>query len=120
MEASRAMRDRDIGDVLVATAGGRMCGMLTDRDIVVRAVADGRDMATTSLGEVCTAGLVTIGPEEDVSTAIDLMRHWAIRRLPVVDPVSDRLVGIISLGDLWAREQGDSALADISRAPASQ
>src|SRR5947209_3472218 len=61
-EAARLMRDQGIGNVLV-TQGDRLCGLLTDRDIVVRAVAEGRDLRGTRLDEVCSAGVVTISPD---------------------------------------------------------
>ncbi|MCP9982563.1 CBS domain-containing protein [Actinomadura madurae] len=97
-EAARLMRDQGIGDVLV-TFAGRLCGLVTDRDIVVRAVAESRDTALTPLGDVCTAELTTIHPEDDTDTAARLMCEQAVRRLPVVD-AEQRPVGIVSIGDL--------------------
>ncbi|WP_026415160.1 CBS domain-containing protein [Actinomadura oligospora] len=115
-EAARLMRDEDIGDVLV-TVGGRLCGMVTDRDIVVRALAEDLDARITSLGEVCTADLVTVRPDDRTSTAVRLMRERAVRRLPVVD-AARRPVGIVSLGDLVGRDGLSApALEEIWRAP---
>jgi CBS domain-containing protein len=113
-EAARIMRDRGIGDVLV-TAEGKLCGMLTDRDIVIRAVAENRDLGRTALGEVCTAQVVTINADDDAALAIELMRRRAIRRLPVV--AGGLPVGIVSLGDLAIEHDEQSALSDISKAP---
>ncbi|MCP2337032.1 CBS domain-containing protein [Actinomadura rupiterrae] len=115
-DAARLMRDAGIGDVLV-TVAGRLCGMITDRDIVVRAVAEDRDARIISLGEVCTADLATVRPDDDTATAARLMRERAVRRLPVVDEAR-RPVGIVSLGDL-AINDGVSAptLEEIWRAP---
>jgi len=116
MEAARTMAERDIGDVLVAENTG-LIGIVTDRDIVVRAVAAGLDMRTTRLGEIVTRDLVTIEPDEPVSRAAELMRENAARRLPVVE--GDRPAGIVSLGDLAMEREPGSVLADISVAPAN-
>lgn len=83
-EAARLMRDEDVGDVLV-THDGLLCGLLTDRDIVVRAVAEGRDLSGTRLADVCSAGVVTVGPDEATEVALRIMRDRAVRRLPVVE-----------------------------------
>lgn len=96
-EAARLMRDEGIRSVLVAQAG-RLCGLLTERDIVVRAVAEGRDLAGTRLGEVCSAGVVTVSPDDETDAALRLMRERAVRRLPVVE--DGEAVGIVSIGDL--------------------
>lgn len=114
-QAARIMRDEAIGGVLV-TYGGRLCGMLTDRDIVVRAVADSRATDLTSLGDVCTADLVTVRPDDDTDTAARLMCEQAVRRLPVVDELQ-RPVGIVSLGDLAVAEGNSAPLPEISKAP---
>lgn len=116
-EAARLMRDQGIGDVLVTT-GGRLCGVVTDRDIVVRAVAESRDADTTVVGDVCSAELITLSPNDDMATAVDLMRRRAVRRLPVVE--GGRAVGIVSIGDLAIDRDEKSALSDISKAPPNQ
>ncbi|MER6089891.1 CBS domain-containing protein [Streptomyces bluensis] len=113
VEAAQLMRAQDIGDVLVA--GGReVIGVLTDRDITLRAVADGADPLTVSAGAVCTPHPVVIGPDDDVSAAVELMRRHAVRRLPVVE--DGHAVGMVSLGDLAVSQDPASALADVSRA----
>lgn len=112
-EAAQIMRDRGIGDVLV-TADGELCGVLTDRDIVVRAVADNREPDRTAVSEVCSAGVVTLSPDDDTAIAAELMRRHAIRRLPVVE--KGIVVGIVSLGDLAIEQDDESALSEISRA----
>ncbi|MFC5752094.1 CBS domain-containing protein [Actinomadura rugatobispora] len=117
-EAARIMRDQGIGDVLV-TLAGRLCGVITDRDIVVRGVADNRDPAHTPLSDVCTAEPITLGPDDDTDTALRLMREEAVRRLPVVDD-QNRPLGIVSIGDLVIADgAGANVLCDISRAPPS-
>ncbi|MDX2938911.1 CBS domain-containing protein [Streptomyces ipomoeae] len=113
VEAAQLMRAQDIGDVLVA-ADGRLIGVLTDRDITLRAVADGVDPLTVSAQAVCTPNPVVVGPDDAVSVAVTLMRDHAVRRLPVLD--DGHPVGMVSLGDLAVSQDPRSALADISRA----
>ncbi|MEV7990533.1 CBS domain-containing protein [Streptomyces sp. NPDC086077] len=113
--AAQVMRDQDIGDVLVAYDRD-LFGVLTDRDIAVRAVAEARDPRTTPVGSLCTRPpVVTVAPDDTVDRALTLMRHYAVRRLPVVDH-GGRPVGMVSLGDLAPSEDPRSALAEISRA----
>lgn len=113
-EAASAMRDADIGDVVV-TEGPTLLGMVTDRDIVVRAVAEGRDARQTTLGSIATREIVMIEQSSSAADAAALMRERAVRRILVCD--SDReLVGIVSLGDLAMRLDPASALSDISEA----
>lgn len=107
-EAARLMRDERIGGVLV-TQDGRLCGLLTDRDIVVRAVAEGRDLTGTRLADICSAGIVTVSPDDGADTALRLMIDSAVRRLPVVK--DGRPVGIVSIGDLTSDRDESSALA---------
>ncbi|MEI5097609.1 CBS domain-containing protein [Streptomyces sp. PmtG] len=114
VEAAQLMRAQGIGDVLVAS-GGRVLGVLTDRDITLRAVADGADPLTVSAQAVCTPNPVVVAPDDDVAAAVGLMRDHAVRRLPVVE--DGRPVGMVSLGDLAVERDPASALADIARAP---
>lgn len=109
-EAARLMRDQNIGDVLIAD-GDQLRGVVTDRDLTVRALADDKP-PTTSVQEVCSQNPVSCTPDDDVERAATLMREHSLRRLPVVD--SGRLVGVISLGDLAIERDPTSALADIS------
>jgi CBS domain-containing protein len=113
-EAARIMRDRGIGDVLVMS-NGHLCGLLTDRDIVVRAVAERRSLSRTTVGDVCSAEIATLEPDADANAAIDLMRARAVRRIPVVE--NGTPVGIVSMGDMAIEYDGRSALAAISKAP---
>jgi CBS domain-containing protein len=117
VEAARAMRDRDIGDVVVLQ-DDRVCGIVTDRDIVVRGIAQGRDPAQTKLADICSRDLVTVSPNDDVADAVRLMKEKAIRRLPVVE--NGRPVGIVSIGDLATEQDRRSALGEISAAPANR
>ena len=115
-EAACAMKDQSIGDVIVLDQG-RLCGILTDRDIVVRALAEGRDARTTRIGDICSRELTTISPQESVSQAVRIIREKAIRRLPVEE--NGRVVGIITMGDIALARDPRSALADVSGAPAN-
>lgn len=117
VEAARSMRDSDVGDVIVLE-DDRMCGIVTDRDIVVRALAEGRDPNSTRLGEVCSRDVATLSPEDSVGDAVRIMRERAVRRVPVVDGGDP--VGIVSIGDLAIERDTDSALADISAAPGNE
>ncbi|MFD9634873.1 CBS domain-containing protein [Streptomyces violascens] len=97
VEAAQLMRAQDIGNVLV-TRAGRVIGVLTDRDITLRAVAEGVDPLTVSAQAVCTRSPVCVGPDDEVATAVTLMRRHAVRRLPVV--AEGRPLGMVSLGDV--------------------
>jgi len=115
--AAQVMRANDIGDVLV-TDNGRLRGILTDRDIVVRAVAMGRHPAATFAGDCCSTNVQTVNADENTDRAVELMRSHALRRLPVIE--DDHLVGIVSIGDLAVAEDPNSALADTSAAAPNQ
>ena len=113
-QAAEVMRDNDIGDVLVV-GDGNLRGIVTDRDIVVRALADGRQPDATPVGDVCSPELTVVDAQAELDAAADLMGRHAVRRLPVVD--NNEVVGIVSLGDLARRSDPESALGDISAAP---
>lgn len=117
-EAAQKMRDGHIGNVII-TDGGRVHGILTDRDIVIRCVADRDDVAGCTCGEICSTDIVTIRPEEPIARAISLLREHAIRRLIVISS-DERPVGALSLGDLARERDRDSALGEISAAPPQQ
>jgi len=114
VEAAKLMRQHDIGDVLV-TRDKKLIGILTDRDLVVRGVADQRPY-TGSVGDICSPDPVTVRSTDSVDTAVELMRQHAIRRLPVVDD-GQRPVGVVSLGDLAEDRDPESVLGQISQAP---
>lgn len=114
-DAAVVMRDRNIGDVVVVEEDGDLCGIVTDRDIVVSAIADGADPTSTPVEQVCSHDLVTLGPDDAVAEAVKVMSERAIRRLPIVD--NGQLVGFVSLGDLAEERDPESALGEISTAP---
>jgi CBS domain-containing protein len=121
VEAARLMRDHDIGPVLVMD-GDELRGILTDRDITVRAVAEGRDVATTPVSEVVSQSLTTVSSSDALDTAAETMRGEALRRVVVVE--GGRPVGMLSLGDLAqsdeAADDAGIALSDISAAPPTE
>jgi CBS domain-containing protein len=117
LQAAQLMRDNDIGDVIVVN-DGQVTGIVTDRDIAVRAVAEGRDPEPTTVGDIATTGVQAIEPDASVDDALRMMREHDIRRLPVVK--NGRPVGIVSLGDLAVEREPDSTLADISAAAPDQ
>lgn len=112
-QAAEAMRDQAIGDILIVD-GERICGILTDRDIAVRAVAEGRDPQKTRVGDVATTDMSLLGPDDKVEDAVKVMRERAVRRVPIVE--GSIPIGIVSIGDLAVETDPESALADISAA----
>lgn len=115
-QAARAMRDQSVGDVLVERDGS-LCGIVTDRDLVVRALADGSDAGDMPLGDICSRDLVVLAPTDSVDDAVTLMRERGLRRIPVCD--GPQPVGIVSIGDLALERDPRSALAGISASPAN-
>ncbi len=96
--AARTLARYNIGALPVCGSDGRICGLVTDRDIVTRCLASGRAPAATTVRDVMTAGVVSAQPDMDTALAADLMGRRQIRRLPVVE--NGRLCGMVSLGDL--------------------
>jgi CBS domain-containing protein len=114
VDAARAMRDAHIGDIIVVDKG-LLCGIVTDRDIIVRGIAEGRDLSRLQLGDICSRELTTLFPTDSVDDAVRIMREKAIRRLPVVEDGAP--VGIVSIGDLAVKQDRHSTLGTISAAP---
>jgi CBS domain-containing protein len=102
VEAARLMRDEDIGSLPV-TDEGRLVGMLTDRDIAVRVIAEGKSAQTTTVGEIFSRNPVVAEPDQDLDEALHLMAQHQVRRLPVVE--DDRLVGILAQADVALEEK---------------
>lgn len=112
--AAEIMHERDVGDVVV-TKDGELYGILTDRDIVVRAVARDFDL-DAPVSDVCTTShIVTVAPDDPADTARDRMRKKAVRRVVVVE--DDHPVGVVSIGDLAIERAPRSCLGRISAAP---
>jgi CBS domain-containing protein len=119
VEAARRMRAANVGAVIIEE-NGRTTGIVTDRDITIRAVADGRDPARSPLSEIASKELTTLSPDDDIDRAVQVMREKAIRRVLVVDPRTQAAVGILSLGDLALEKDARSVLGQISAAPPNQ
>ncbi|HZM41135.1 MAG TPA: CBS domain-containing protein [Acidimicrobiales bacterium] len=113
-EVATLMRDKNIGDVIVRR-DDEVFGIVTDRDLVVRSVADGNDPTKAKAGDVCTSSLITLPADESVDEAARKMAEAAVRRLPVVD--GQDVVGIISLGDLARDQDPRSVLGKLSAEP---
>lgn len=112
VDAARMMRDADVGPLVVLD--GSLCGVVTDRDLVVRGLAAGF-LPHSMLEDICSREAVAVGPDDDVALAVQLMREHAIRRLVVVE--QERVIGIVSLGDVAIDRDPESVLAAISSAP---
>jgi CBS domain-containing protein len=106
--AARIMRDNDTGAVPVVE-NGRPVGIVTDRDIVVRAVAEDGQL-NRPVRDIVSGNVVCATPDMSTHEAADLMSEYQVRRLPVVE--NDRLVGIVSLGDLAVKEAKDKRMGD--------
>jgi CBS domain-containing protein len=106
VDAARNMRDENVGPLPIVD-DGRVVGMLTDRDIVVRAIADGRDPSSTTVGEIASRELVTVDPDQSLDEAARLMAQHQVRRLPVVEE-DGRLAGIVAQADVATA--GDDSL----------
>jgi len=116
MEAARLMRDEDVGIVPVVE-GEKLVGTVTDRDIAVRVVAEGKSAESTTVGEVASRELVTIDPQQDLDEALRLMARHQVRRLPVVEE-DGKLVGIVAQKDVALHatdEQTGDVVEDISK-----
>lgn len=118
LDAARTMRDGDFGSVPVVD-DQRVVGVLTDRDIVVRAVAEGLDPATVRVGEAASRDPVTVRPDQDLDDAMELMARHRVRRLPVVE--DGLLVGVVSQADvaIVAKEARTGAVVEEISQPTS-
>ena len=108
--AARALTHYNVGALPVCTPDGRLCGMLTDRDIVTRCLASGRQPENTTVGDIMTRNVVTAMPEMDAGVAASLMARQQVRRLPVVQNGS--VCGMVTLGDLSRNDQSAPDAAD--------
>ena len=114
-DAAKVMAQEDVGPVPIVEEG-RLVGIVTDRDIVVRVVAEGRDPNATTVREIASTELVTVAPDDDLDEALHLLAERQVRRLPVVE--GDRLVGIVAQADvarLGKDKQTGEVVEEISR-----
>ena len=115
VDAARLMASLDVGALPICGEDDRLRGMLTDRDIVVKCLAEGRDPSTTTAGDLAQGKPVTIGADDDIEEALETMKRHQVRRLPVID--GHDLVGIISQADIalaMAPEDTGETVAEIS------
>ena len=108
--AAKMMRDENVG-LAPIVEGDRLVGTLTDRDIAVRVVAEGRDPESTTVREVASTNLVTVDPQQDLEEALRLMAEHQVRRLPVVEE-DGRLVGVVAQADV-ARHGDDRQTGQV-------
>jgi CBS domain-containing protein len=108
--AAKMMRDEDVGLAPIVD-GDRLVGTLTDRDIAVRVVAEGRDPQSTTVRDVASTDLVTVDPAQDLDEALHLMAQHQVRRLPVVEE-DGRLVGVLAQADI-ARQADDRKTGEV-------
>lgn len=111
--AARAMKQQGIGTVLVLT-DGKLTGLVTDRDIAVRVLAENRDPRTTPIGDICSHQLVVLAPDDELAQAARLIRDHAVRRIPVLRDGTP--VGVVSVGDLALESGAASVLSGMSSA----
>jgi CBS domain-containing protein len=115
VDAAKVMAQEDVGPVPIVD-GGRLVGIVTDRDLVVRVIAEGKDPNTTTIGDIASADLTTVTPDSDLQEALDLMSASQVRRLPVVE--NGQLVGIVAQADVARaadEEKTGEVVQDISR-----
>jgi CBS domain-containing protein len=122
LDAAKKMADRGFGAMPICGEDNRLKGVLTDRDIVVKALAKGKDPASTRAGELGEGKPVTIGADDSLDEALRTMARYKVRRLPVID--GHNLVGIIALADVARQLDDDSSKGDlieaISEGPAQE
>jgi CBS domain-containing protein len=115
LEAAKVMTGEDVGPLPVIE-GGRLVGIVTDRDIVTRVLAEERDPQSTTVGDICSSDLITVTPEDDLDHALRKMASAQVRRLPVVE--GDRIIGIVAQADvarLAPEQQTGEIVEEISR-----
>lgn len=110
VDAARKMKDLDVGSLPICGEDDRLKGVITDRDIVVNCVADGRDPSSVNVSELGDGKPVTIGADDSVDEILRTMTEHAVRRLPVID--GDRLVGIVSQADV-AKNLPEDKVGDL-------
>jgi CBS domain-containing protein len=111
LDAARMMADRGYGAMPICGEDNRLKGMLTDRDIVVKALAQGKDPASTRAGELGEGKPITIGADDPLEETLRTMARYKVRRLPVID--GHDLVGIVALADVARELSDDSAKGDL-------
>jgi CBS domain-containing protein len=109
IDAAKLMASEDVGPIPIVE-GGNLVGIVTDRDIVIRVVAEGRDARSTTLGEIASTDIATVSPDDDLDRAIEVMGSKQIRRIPVVE--GQRIIGIVAQADV-ARHAEETKVGDV-------
>ena len=109
VEAAKLMRSEDVGPLPVVESGN-LVGIVTDRDLVTRVIAEGRDPESTAVGDVCSSEPVTVSPDDDLAHALTLLAKHQVRRLPVAE--GDQIVGIVAQADI-AREEPHEKVGEV-------
>ena len=113
-DAAKRLTELDVGAMPICGEDDRLKGMLTDRDIVVKVLAQGKDPGSTTAGELAEGKPVTIGADDSISLAITTMKDHSVRRLPVID--GHDLVGIVAVADIARELEDDSSKGDLIEA----
>jgi CBS domain-containing protein len=109
IDAAKLMASEDVGPIPIVE-GENLVGIVTDRDIVIRVVAEGRDARSTTLGEIASTDIATVSPDDDLDRAIEVMGSKQIRRIPVVE--GQRIIGIVAQADV-ARHAEETKVGDV-------
>lgn len=114
VEVARLMKESDVGSIPVVEdrTDMHLIGIVTDRDLTVRVLTEGLDPAATTVVDVMSRNVITVGPDDDVDRALDAMGEHQVRRIPVVD-ADNRLVGIIAQADIAARMEAPEKTAEV-------
>ena len=115
-DAAKKMKDLDVGSLPICGDDNRLAGMVTDRDIVVKCIAEGGDPTSTRAGDLAQGEPVTIGADDPVEEILRTMSQYQVRRLPVID--GHDLIGVVSQADV-ARNLSDESVADLVEAISS-
>jgi CBS domain-containing protein len=114
MQAAQLMKSEDVGPIPIVESkdGKKLTGIITDRDLAIKVVAEARDPKTTQIEEIMSEGLVTCRENDDIQSVLQLMQDNQIRRIPVVDK-GDHLVGIIAQADVATRLRSPKAVGKV-------
>ena len=108
--AAQRMRDADVGSLPICDDGGQVTGIVTDRDIVVKCIADGGDPSTATVGSIASEMVYTVGPDDQIENALSVMEDHQVRRLPIVE--NGKLVGMLAQADV-ARTMSEPRVGDV-------
>jgi CBS domain-containing protein len=108
--AAQRMRDADVGSLPICDDSGQVTGIVTDRDIVVKCIADGGDPSTATVGSIASEMVYTVGPDDQIENALSVMEDHQVRRLPIVE--NGKLVGMLAQADV-ARTMSEPRVGEV-------